>query len=128
MFCRINRKGFTLVEIMIVVAIIALLAAIAVPNFVTSRKEARRTTCISNMRVIDSAIQQYLISNKISDEDYGEVTTQDLIDAGYLHGVPKSPVGDNPYTISGEGVQCPATGKDYHGTFKNGIYKPSAES
>ena len=119
-----NKMGFTLVEIMIVVAIIALLAAIAIPNFVKSRAEARKTACVSNMRVIDSAIQQYLISSKLSDNDYGSITVQDLITEGYLHGEPKSPVGNSSYTISDAGVKCPATGSDYHGTYKNGIYSP----
>ena len=53
-----NAKGFTLVEIMIVVAIIGLLAAIAVPNFVTARNNARTSTCINNMRLIDAAKEQ----------------------------------------------------------------------
>ena len=64
---RINRrKGFTLVEIMIVVAIIALLAAIAVPNFVQARNAARSGNCINNLRVIDSAKEQYAIENNIA--------------------------------------------------------------
>jgi prepilin-type N-terminal cleavage/methylation domain-containing protein len=54
-----NRAGFTLVEIMIVVAIIGLLAAIAIPNFVHSRAKSQATACINNMRQIDSAIQQF---------------------------------------------------------------------
>jgi prepilin-type N-terminal cleavage/methylation domain-containing protein len=54
-----NRAGFTLVEIMIVVAIIGVLAAIAIPNFVHSRAKAQATACINNMRQIDSAIQQF---------------------------------------------------------------------
>jgi prepilin-type N-terminal cleavage/methylation domain-containing protein len=54
-----SRAGFTLVEIMIVVAIIGLLAAIAIPNFVHSRAKSQATACINNMRQIDSAIQQF---------------------------------------------------------------------
>jgi prepilin-type N-terminal cleavage/methylation domain-containing protein len=53
-----NRKGFTLVEIMIVVAIIAMLAAIAIPSFTKSRTEARKNACINNLRLIDHAKQQ----------------------------------------------------------------------
>jgi len=53
-----QRKGFTLVEIMIVVAIIALLAAIAIPSFMKSRQDSRRTACVNNLRLIDHAKQQ----------------------------------------------------------------------
>src|SRR6516165_4696385 len=61
-----NRGGFTLVEIMIVVAIIALLAAIAVPNFLRARKRSQATRCLEDLRIIDSAIDQYAIENNKS--------------------------------------------------------------
>ena len=56
-----RRGGFTLVEIMIVVAIIALLAAIAVPNFLRARKRSQATRVLEDLRMIDSAIDQYAI-------------------------------------------------------------------
>jgi prepilin-type N-terminal cleavage/methylation domain-containing protein len=61
-----NRGGFTLVEIMIVVAIIALLAAIAVPNFLRARKRSQATRILEDLRMIDSAIDQYAIENNKS--------------------------------------------------------------
>src|SRR5256885_3052799 len=53
--------GFTLVEIMIVVAIIALLAAIAVPNFLRSRKRTQATRILEDLRMLDHAVDQYAI-------------------------------------------------------------------
>jgi prepilin-type N-terminal cleavage/methylation domain-containing protein len=56
-----KRGGFTLVEIMIVVAIIALLAAIAVPGFLRARKRSQASKILNDLRMIDSAIDQYAI-------------------------------------------------------------------
>jgi prepilin-type N-terminal cleavage/methylation domain-containing protein len=64
-----NRGGFTLVEIMIVVAIIALLAAIAVPNFLRARKRSQATRILEDLRIIDSACDQYAIENNKSSGD-----------------------------------------------------------
>ena len=64
---RRNSKGFTLVEIMIVVAIIGLLAAIAVPNFVQARTTARRNTCINNLRLISAAKDQSALEGNLSE-------------------------------------------------------------
>jgi prepilin-type N-terminal cleavage/methylation domain-containing protein len=60
---KFKRAGFTLVEIMIVVAIIALLAAIAVPGFLRARKRSQASKILNDLRMIDSAIDQYAIEN-----------------------------------------------------------------
>ena len=57
------KKGFTLVEIMIVVAIIGLLAAIAIPSFMKARTTSQQNACINNLRQIESAKDQYAIEN-----------------------------------------------------------------
>ena len=56
-----SKAAFTLTEILIVVAIIGLLAVIAIPNFISSRQKGQATTCINNLRQIDSAIQQWAL-------------------------------------------------------------------
>ena len=69
MLNELNKKrgGFTLVEIMIVVAIIALLAAIAVPGFLRARKRSQATRILNDLRMIDSAVDQYAIeTNRIT--------------------------------------------------------------
>ena len=71
---RSRRTGFTLVEIMIVVAIIALLAAIAVPGFLRARKRSQASRIINDLRLIDSAIDQYAIETSKKSGDPVEVT------------------------------------------------------
>src|SRR2546421_2137148 len=98
---RTSRKsGFTLVEIMIVVAIIGLLAAIAIPNFVKARTTSQKNACINNLRQIDGAIQQYALENKKSPSD--PVTETDV--TPYLKNLVACPAGGtkfaDSYTVS----------------------------
>ncbi len=62
----LSRKGFTLVEIMIVVAIIGILLAIAVPSFMRARETARLRACQENLQKIDSAKEQWALENNAS--------------------------------------------------------------
>ena len=59
----LRKKGFTLVEIMIVVAIIGLLAAIAIPNFIKAREKAEKQACVANLKQIQGAIQVWALDN-----------------------------------------------------------------
>jgi prepilin-type N-terminal cleavage/methylation domain-containing protein len=61
-----KQAGFTLVEIMIVVAIIGLLAAIAIPNFVKARSTSQQNACINNLRQMDGAMEDYALENKLA--------------------------------------------------------------
>src|SRR6266513_1109913 len=71
MLTKLNRKhaGFTLVEIMIVVAIIALLAAIAVPGFLRARKRSQASKILNDLRMISGAIDQYAIEESKQSTD-----------------------------------------------------------
>lgn len=64
---RTDAKGFTLTEIMIVLLIIGMIAAIAVPSFVQSRQNARRNVCINNLRLISAAKEQAALENGYSE-------------------------------------------------------------
>jgi len=60
-----GRKGYTLVEIMIVVAVLAILMSVAVPNYFKSGKASYKSVCISNLRQIDAAMEQWAMDNNI---------------------------------------------------------------
>jgi len=83
---KMNKSGFTLVEIMIVVAIIGLLAAIAIPSFVKARNTARTNACINNLRQIDSAKEQWAMAEQKNDEyvltDADKIAVNTYIKAG----------------------------------------------
>jgi prepilin-type N-terminal cleavage/methylation domain-containing protein len=87
-----SGRGFTLVEIMIVVAIIALLASIALPNYLRARKRAQATRILQDLRVIDGAVDQYAIErNKGPNTAVGWADIKDYLKTGsvlYSTGAP----------------------------------------
>ena len=90
------RRAFTLVEIMIVVLIIGILLAIAIPNFIRARESSRAKACVSNLRQVDSAKEQWAM-------DYRMAAGSALTDMTYLAGT-----GTNTY-IKATPV-CPSSG------------------
>ena len=105
------QPGFTLVEIMIVVAIIGLLAAIAIPNFVKARATAQANACISNLRQIDSAINEWALeTGKSNGAPIADTqTVSAYLKLNSASSVPYCPAGGT-YTTSSVGaipqVQC----------------------
>lgn len=93
-----RNHGFTLVEIMIVVAIIGLLAAIAIPNFIKARETARKSSCINNLRIIDSAVEQWVMEKNIVAD--GSVTPQFTDIQPYLKHTVVCPSGGTTFADS----------------------------
>lgn len=82
-----SREGFTLIELMIVIAIIAILAAILVPNMIRARSRAHLTNCVNNLRNIGSALEMYTIDN-----DNRYPNSLGLLTPNYLKTIPECPV------------------------------------
>ena len=97
---RTRSQGFTLVEIMIVVAIIGVLASIAVPSFTNARRSARQRACICNLQTIDGAIQRWAL--ELNKAEGQPVTYSDI--SGYLKNSVVCPSGgtsfEDSYTLT----------------------------
>jgi len=91
---RSTRSGFTLVEIMIVVAIIAITLSIAVPNYLTINKISKKTVCINNLKKILAAVEQYCMEHNMDAGTRLGSQQEDDIYANYLKdGEPACPSG-----------------------------------
>jgi prepilin-type N-terminal cleavage/methylation domain-containing protein len=95
-----KKQGFTLVEIMIVVAIIGLLAAIAIPSFVKARNTSQQNACINNLRQVDSGKEQAAMANNWAPGLDCDVTAQkDIVNTYIKGGAPTCPAaGSYSYT------------------------------
>ena len=91
---REAERGFTLIELMIVVAIIAILAGILIPNFVNARSQAQTAACESNLRAIATALELYYADNQVYPTAAGAAVQPSLLTANgvaYLNNTPKDP-------------------------------------
>jgi prepilin-type N-terminal cleavage/methylation domain-containing protein len=113
--------GFTLVEIMIVVAIIGLLAAFAIPSFVKARGVAQLNSIYNNLRVIESAKDQWALENKHGAGDTITWLADDTGIAPYLKGGTVTPLVSETYVLNVIGSNATATANVNLGTFNAGI-------
>lgn len=105
----LRRKGFTLVEIMIVVAIIGLLAAIAIPNFVKARETAQVNACIANLKQIEGAQQVALLDGAAASVDQ---LSWAILSNNYIKSEPHCPSNKAlNYIVTTDPPTCPTGGK-----------------
>ena len=93
-----SQKGFTLIELMIVIAIIAILAAILIPNFLHARAEAQTSGCEGNEKQIATALEEYAVDN--NGKYVGGSVTSTLLGTLYLGVTPKDPVNSSNYSVN----------------------------
>jgi len=123
-FCKGN-KGFTLAELMIVIVIIGILTAIAIPVYNISKAKAEASACQANLRMIDSAIQQYMFNNNITEGLGNDFSLDEDLKEYFSDGVPKCPSGGTYNVNKTAGyVTCD---KENHNYRTNTITEPTSE-
>ncbi len=106
---RSLRLGFTAIEMMLVVLVIGILTAIAVPNFLNARTTARRDTCVSNLHKIDQAKEQWAMETHAAQ---GATVSMAVLTSGYLKGSVYCPAG-GAYSVQPVGTNPTCTIADH---------------
>ncbi len=106
-----KEEGFTLVELMVVVLIIGILVAIAIPVFNAAQDTARERACFANQRTIEGSVQQWLASDTTN--VIADAAVDDLVTDGFLASEPTCPTDNAAYTLTDGVVDDCATHGHY---------------
>lgn len=114
---KTDTRGFSLTELMVGIAIIALLMTLMVPNYIHSRNRSRMVMCLSNLKLIKQALTAYMTQNNLNPNQNAVPFYQGVIvnhNSAYIEQEPLTPVHNRSYSITtfGEDPTCPNRDED----------------
>ena len=101
---RLKNSGFTLVEVVVVAALIGVIALLVVPNFINANEKVKEDICLDNMKQIHLAKRMWALEN--GEDDSTQVTMTVLMNGRYLKEWPVCPLGGTYSTVAGEAVSA----------------------
>ncbi|MTI94939.1 MAG: prepilin-type N-terminal cleavage/methylation domain-containing protein [Firmicutes bacterium] len=101
----LNKDGFTLMEVLVVVAIISILAAIAVPNYLHALESSRQDACIANIEILDAQVERYRLKNGELPKPENQTLTELLTEEKLLSKPVECPLGGE-YELEDGRVVC----------------------